>query len=160
MFPYYEILCKHFKLFIKTFNDRLINILHIYIVYVIYLVAPSCPTLCDLMDCSPPSFSVHGILQARILEWVATPFSWGSSQLRDQTWVSCIAGGFFTFWATREARYACNICVYNQYVCVGMDICRLDRWHHLQGPVQNGKAETLVQKSLIIPRQQRVLSQR
>ena len=59
----------------------------------------SCLTLCDLMDCSPPCFSVHGVLQARILEWVAMPFSRGSSQPRDQTHVSCIyciAGGFFT----------------------------------------------------------------
>ena len=59
-------------------------------------VAQSCPTLCDPMDHSPPSSSVHGILQARILEWVAVPFFTGSSQPRDQTHVSCIAGGFFT----------------------------------------------------------------
>ena len=44
----------------------------------------------------------YGILQARILEWVAIPFSRASSQLRDQTWVSCIAGRFFTIWATRK----------------------------------------------------------
>ena len=55
------------------------------------------------MDCSPPGSSVHGIIQARILEWVAIPFSRGSSWPRDQTWVSCIAGRFFTIWATREA---------------------------------------------------------
>ena len=47
-----------------------------------------CPTLCDPMDCSLPGFSVHGILQARILEWVANPFSRGSSRPRDQTQVS------------------------------------------------------------------------
>ena len=51
----------------------------------------------------PPGFSVHGILQARILEWVAIPFSRGSYQPRDQTQVSCTAGRFFTIWATREA---------------------------------------------------------
>ena len=56
----------------------------------IYLI--KCPTLCDPMDCSPPGSSVHGILQARILEWVAISFSRGSSQPRDRTWVSCIAG--------------------------------------------------------------------
>ena len=50
------------------------------------------------------NISVHGILQARILEWVAFPFSRGSSQLRDRTQVSCIAGGFFTSWAIREAQ--------------------------------------------------------
>ena len=54
-------------------------------------VAQSCPTLCEPMDCI-----VHGILEARILEWVAVPFSRGSSQPRDQTQVSRIAGGFFT----------------------------------------------------------------
>jgi len=59
-------------------------------------VSQSCPTLCDLMDCSLPGSSVHGILQTRILEWVAVPFSRGSSQPRDQTHASCIAGGFFT----------------------------------------------------------------
>ena len=59
----------------------------------------SCPTLCDPMDCSLPDSSVHGILQARILEWVAMPFSRGSSQPRNQTQVSCIsctAGRFST----------------------------------------------------------------
>ena len=67
------------------------------------LVTRSCPTLCDPMDCSPPGSSVYGILQARILEWVAIPFSRGSSWPRDQTQVSCIAARFFTIWATREA---------------------------------------------------------
>ena len=60
------------------------------------LITQSCPNLCDLMNCSPPGFSVHGILQAGILEWVATSFSRGSSQPRNQTPVSCIAGRFFT----------------------------------------------------------------
>ena len=58
-------------------------------------VAQSCPTLCDPID-----YTVHGILQARILEWVAFPFSRGSSQPRDRTQVSSIAGRFFTSWAT------------------------------------------------------------
>ena len=52
--------------------------------------------LCDPVDRNPPGSSVHSILQARILEWVAVPFSRGSSQLRDRTWVSLIAGRFFT----------------------------------------------------------------
>ena len=52
--------------------------------------------LCDPMDCSPPGSSVHGILQARKLEWAAIPFPRGSSQTRDQPWVSLIAGRFFT----------------------------------------------------------------
>ena len=72
--------------------------------FVLCLVAPSCPTLCKLMNCSPPGSSVHGILQARILEWVSMPSSRGSSQFGNRTQVSRIAGGFFTMWATREAR--------------------------------------------------------
>ena len=68
------------------------------------LVAQSCPTLCNSVDCSPPGSSVHGILQARILKWVAIPFSRGSSWPRDWTWVSCIAGRFFTIWVAREAQ--------------------------------------------------------
>ena len=63
----------------------------------------SCPTLCDPVVCSPPGSSVHGILQARILEWVAMSFSRVSSWPRDQTHVSYIAGRFFTIWVTREA---------------------------------------------------------
>ena len=60
----------------------------------------------DPMDYSPPGSSVHGILQARILEWVAIFFSTGSSQPRTQTRVSCIADIFFTDWATREAAFS------------------------------------------------------
>ena len=60
-------------------------------------------TLCDPMVCSSPGSSLHGILQARILEWVAMPFSRGSSQPRDHTWVFHIAGKLFTIWASREA---------------------------------------------------------
>ena len=58
-----------------------------------------CPTFGDPMD-----YTVHGILQARILEWVAFPFSRGSSQLRDDTQVSRIVGRFFTSWSKREAQ--------------------------------------------------------
>ena len=66
-------------------------------------VAQSCLTLCNLMDCSLPGSSVHGILQARIVEWVAMPSSRGSSQHRGWTWISRTAGRFFTIWTTREA---------------------------------------------------------
>ena len=66
-------------------------------------VAHSCPTLCDPMDYTQPGFLVHRILQARTLEWVPISFSRGSSQPRDQTWISCITGRFSTIWATREA---------------------------------------------------------
>ena len=57
------------------------------------------------MDYSPPGFSVLGILQARLLEWVAILFSRGSSWTRDWTWVSCLAGRFFTIWTTRKAHF-------------------------------------------------------
>ena len=67
------------------------------------LVAQSWPTLCEPRDYRLSGSSVHRILQARVVKWVAIPFSKGSSQPRDRTWVSCIAGGFFTIWATREA---------------------------------------------------------
>ena len=66
----------------------------------------SCRTLCDPKDCSPPGSSVHGILQARILEWVVMPSSRVSSWPRDRTCVSCsscITGRFFYHWATRNA---------------------------------------------------------
>ena len=62
-------------------------------------VTQLCLTVCDLMD-----YRIHVILQARILEWVAFPFSSGASQPRNWTEVSSIAGGFFTSWATREAQ--------------------------------------------------------
>ena len=61
-----------------------------------------CLTLCDPMDCSLQRSSVHGIFQARVLEWVAISFSRGSSQPRDQTWVSRIVGRCFTIWVTRK----------------------------------------------------------
>ena len=66
-------------------------------------VTQSCLTLCDPMDCSIPGSSLPGILQARVLEWVAISFSRGSSWPRDQTWVSSIPGRCFNLWATREA---------------------------------------------------------
>ena len=65
----------------------------------------SCLTLFDPMDCSSPGPSVHGILQARILEWVAMPSSRGSSQPRDWTQVSHTAGKFFTIWTTSNIWY-------------------------------------------------------
>ena len=83
-------------------------------------VAQSCPTLCDPMD----------ILQARILEWVAIAFPRGSSQPRDRTQVSRIAGGFFTRWATREAprlfRYDLNQIPYDYTVKVTKRFMGLD----------------------------------
>ena len=71
-------------------------------------VAQSCPTLCDPMDCSLPGSSVHGIFQARVLEWGAISFSRGSSQPRDWTLVSRIAGRCFNLWATRAIKGPSN----------------------------------------------------
>ena len=73
-------------------------------------VAQWCPTLYNAMDCI-----VHGILHARILEWVAFPFSRGSSQPRDQTQVSRNADEFFTSWATRELQVGFKSKVYLKY---------------------------------------------
>ena len=69
-------------------------------------VARSCLTLCDPVDYSLPRSSVHGIFQARVLEWVAISFSRGSSWPRDRTLVYCIAGRLFTVWATWEVHFA------------------------------------------------------
>ena len=68
-------------------------------------VAQSYPTLCDPIDCSLPGSTIHGIFQARILEWVAISFSRRSSRSRDWTRVSHIVGRHFTVWATREVHY-------------------------------------------------------
>ena len=86
------------------------TVIHIYTYEYIYsfsdsfsscvLVTQSCLTLCDPTDYNPLGSSVPGILQARILDWVAIPFSRGSSWPRDGTRMSCIAGSFFTIWAT------------------------------------------------------------
>ena len=67
-------------------------------------VAQSCLTLCDPMDCSLSGSSIHGIFQARVLEWIVISFSRGSSWPKNRTQVSRIAGRCFTVWATREAK--------------------------------------------------------
>ena len=87
-------------------------------------VAQSCPTLCDPVDCSPPGSSVHGVLQARILEWVAISFSRGSSRPRNRTHVSRIAGRRFNLWATREAplMYGPLIYVWSPYIVYRWEI--------------------------------------
>ena len=80
----------------RTLRTYSLNNLHLWYVLVCLLSRFSCVRLCDPMDFSQPGSSVHGILQARILEWVALPFSRGSSQPRDGTQVSHISGRFFT----------------------------------------------------------------
>ena len=95
------------------------------ILYVKVKVTQSCLTLCDAMDCT-----VHGILQARILEWVAIPFSRGSSQPRDWTQVSHIVGSFFTCWATMEAHTICEVVYYLKVEWLIKDVyCRPWRNH-------------------------------
>ena len=98
--------------FIKKVNPKLFHYKEKYFLHlVLFWVLPesesevtlSCPTLWDPMDSSLPGFSIHGIFQARVLEWAAISFSRGSSWLRDRTLVSCIADRCFTVWATREA---------------------------------------------------------
>ena len=87
----------------------------------------SCLTLCDPMDCSPPGFSVHGIIQARTLRWVAISLSSRFSQPRDWTHNSCISRQILYHWAAREAHptdYICkwwdwkgfNLPVYKQFI--------------------------------------------
>ena len=90
----------------------------------------SCLTLCNPMD-----YTVHGILQARILEWVAVPFSKGSSQPRDRTRVSHIADGFFASWATREA----HVCVY-VYSKISTRECWMSEWINWINQLTNGQS--------------------
>ena len=92
---------------LHRFIGSMYLLIHVYVYHMVcepmrfpgeVKVTQSCPTLCNPMD-----YTVHGVLQARILEW-AFPFSRGSSQARDQSQVSGIAGGFFTSWTTRDAQ--------------------------------------------------------
>ena len=85
--------------------------------YLLLLVVKSCLTLCSPMDCNPPGFCDHGILQARILEWVVIPFSRVSSWPRDLTCVSCIGRGILYCWATGKAplKYSSDILFLPQY---------------------------------------------
>ena len=99
--------CKRLRVFLvpslrnrKDFKSTLVWFLSTYLML---CCAKSCLTLCNPMDCSLPGSSVHCILQARILEWVAISFSRVSSQPRDRIQVSRITGEFCTIWATREA---------------------------------------------------------
>ena len=97
-------------------------------IYLPLLVTQSCPALCNPIDYSLPGSSVHEILQARIAKWVAIPFSRVSSRPRDWTWVSCIAGGFFTVWAVClcwvliEARGIFDL-------CCGLGIFSFSMWY-------------------------------
>ena len=105
----YEHLCTYFSL--NTFSSfgyipssESLNVVKV-------LVAQSCLTLCNPVDSGPPKLSACGVLQARILEWVAIPFSRGSSQPRGWTQVSHTAGRFVTVWATRNYRVIWQFCL-------------------------------------------------
>ena len=87
-------------------------------IHVCVSVPQLCLTLCDPMDCNPPGSSVHGILQARILEWVAISFSKGSSWPGDWTQVSHIAGRLFTNWVIRKDLFHCMTMLYFVYLFV------------------------------------------
>ena len=90
--------------YLRTKSSRRVILMVLYVCACMHAKSLQlCLTLCNPMDCSQPGSSVHRVLQARILGWVAMPFSRGSSWLRDWNWVSCIAGKFFTVWANREA---------------------------------------------------------
>ena len=84
--------------------------------YLCVLAAQLCLIFCDSM--SLPGSSVHGILQARILEWVATPFSRRSSQPSVWTQLSCIMGRFFAIWVMREAKLSTQCCPFKSRLCL------------------------------------------
>ena len=91
-------------------------------------VAQSCPTLCNPVDCSLPGFSVHGILQARILEWVAISLSRGSSRPRDRTQVSRIGGRHFNLWESRSCvRLFVTLWTLALQALLSVDLCQEKR---------------------------------
>ena len=98
------------------------------------LVTYSCLSLCDSMDYSPLGSSVHGLFQARILEWIDIPFSRVSSWPKDRTCISCIAGRIFTIWAAREAltegRTGANDAIWPpiKFFLVKVQVIRLQCW--------------------------------
>ena len=108
-------------------------------------VAQSCLALCDPMDCSPPGSSVHRILQARVLEWVAISFSRGSSQPRARTQVSCITGRCFNLCATREPPG-----LLRQSFCIFF-ISFSWRWFWSSLPLQCYKTPSIVLQALCLP---------
>ena len=103
------------------------------------------------MDCSQPGSSVHGILQARILEWVAIPFSRGSSWPRDRTRVSCPAGRLFTIWATSETPFlSCGLCHSSLITCHSSSICVPAEWNQLTSPTVPAVLAVDFYKALLI----------
>ena len=111
------------------------------------LVTQSCLTLCDPMDCSPSGSSVHGILQARILEGIAISFSRVSSWPRDRTWISRIAGRFFAIWAIRGspkvyiAQLCLTLCDPMDYIVQGDCILQARMLERLAFPFSRGSSQ-------------------
>ena len=98
-------------------------------------------SFCNPMDCSLPGSSVHGILQARILEWVAILFSRASSQPRDKNWASCIAGRFFTIWATDKS----NILIwFNIKWCLMLIFNFINPWSFQPFAIFTGEPQEMV----------------
>ena len=97
--------------------------------------------LCYPTNCSPPGSSVHGVLPARVLEWVAIPFSRGTSRSGDQTQVCCIAGKFFTIWDTFYQKYTENIIINSKTLKIfplrlGATKSGYSHWHSLASAVR------------------------
>ena len=113
-------------------------------------VAQSCPAVCDPMDCSLPGSSVHGILQARMLEWVAIPFSRESSQPRDRTQAFCIAGGFFTIWAILQLieRSLFSLSALTKYCYMKNTVLDSNNWGSLQAECISLSSDKLFQLAL------------
>ena len=111
------------------------------------VVAQSCQTLCNPMDSSPLGSSGHGILQARILEWVAIPFSRESSWPRDRTPVFCTAGRFFTIWAPRETH------IFHYTVCYTTLFPALPKYGNFYEHILLKKANCIWQFSLFFKSQ-------
>ena len=116
-------------------------------------VTQSCPTLCDSMDCSPPSSSVHGISQARIPEWVAISFSRGFSRPRDRTWVSRIAGRCFTVWVTKWTNPNNKPATTNPGGRAGVVVCV----SHFESPLLYYQKYSIFKKNYVIQERKRNL---
>ena len=100
-------------------------------------VAQSCLTLCNPVDCSLPCFSIHGIFQARVLEWGAISFSRGYSRPSDRTWVSCIVSRCFTICATRGI-----LCAQSKHIIICPSL-RRPVWSTKYQQQQSKKRKTL-----------------
>ena len=104
----------------KIWGHKIPFYMHVIVSEWVSEVAQLCLILCDPVDCSLPGSSVHGILQERILDWVAISFSRGSSWSMDWTWVFHTAGRRFTLWAIREALKKHKLSYKYEFTAVGL----------------------------------------